>query len=232
MRKNLFVLIIVLSPFNFGFCQNMSSDLTDQDTTVLGGTVVDFIGFLTTDTLQVYNCCIIAENVSFPNSWFFAICNPFLCASSNVPEVCFSYPDTVNNQIFSGGFGGSLIKLSVFTSSSTTPEIGELDLKLKNNTLNDSSSVHIIVRTNGQSVGIDDVDNSDEIYFDPINKYIIVPENLVETNYEIFDMNGAIAQSGLMQDKISYEQLLSGHFVLKYQVENNVVALYFNVISK
>lgn len=208
--------------------QSIEWNLTDHDTTVMAGSIVEFHGLIETDTLQVYPCSIRIENVNFPSGWFFTFCNPFYCFAEGVAFSNFNYPDIPNQVFYNDGFGSEMGKIDIHTLIGSTQAVGELDFVFENLETNEVFSSHLIVRTNNQSLSVSDlIENKVSLYPNPIysEKYISVDINKPFC-YSILDQFGTIIEENISIDgNIECFSLSIGIYFLQIHMPNQANSL-------
>jgi len=215
--KFLFTLFFAFS-CGKSIAQPLTWDLENEDSTVTAGMFVDFKGHLSTDSSQVYSCIARAENINLPAGWYFVICNPFSCLMNNMPSTSFIYPDTVNNDWNNNGYGGNLAKIGIHTTSGNTVQVGELDFVLENTTTNEIFSRHLIVRTNGESLGFQSESNGTMVVFpNPVNDQLIISNCEPTSPYVIVDLAGRELVTGFTDGLVDCFTLLPGNYLLQLE---------------
>ena len=218
--KFLFTLFFAFS-CGKSIAQPLTWDLENKDSTITAGSFVDFKGHLSTDSSQVYSCIARAENINLPAGWYFVICNPFSCLMNNMPSTSFTYPDTVNNDWNNNGYGGNLAKIGIHTASGNTVEVGELDFVLENTSTNEIFSRHLIVRTNGQSLGLQSESNETMVAFpNPVNNQLTITNCKPNSSYRIVDLSGRVLETGITNGVIECSKLLPGNYLLQLELMN------------
>lgn len=218
--KFLFTLFFAFS-CGKSIAQPLTWDLENEDSTITAGSFVDFKGHLTTDNSQVFNCIARAENINLPAGWYFVICNPFSCLMNNMPSTSFTFPDIVNNAWNNNGFGGSLVKIAIHTTPGNSIQVGELDFVLENTSTNEIFSRHLIVRTNGQSLGLQSESNETMIAFpNPVNDQLTITHCKPNSSYRIVDVSSSVLDAGITNGVIECSKLLPGNYLLQLELVN------------
>lgn len=220
MKKIIFSFLLVFNSININ-SQTINWSDYDTDSTVIAGTeVVIYYNLQITDSSNIYHCSVKAENINFPSDWHFTICTPFTCLSNDISVANFNYPDTFNYSFFNDGFGSEMITLHVYTHTGNSIQTGELDLVLYNNDSNESYINHVTIRTNGQSLSLEQ--NTDNYLINnPVENEITITENF--DYYELFNLNGQKIDSGIIENNtINCSTINSGIYYLKL-TSNNLV---------
>lgn len=221
MKSLIFFMMYFAFMSNTSFAQSLTWDLENEDSTITAGSFVDFKGHLTTDNSQVFNCIARAENINLPADWYYVICNPFSCLMNNMPSTSFAFPDIVNNDWNNNGYGGSLVKIGIHTTPGNSIQVGELDFVLENTTTNEIFTRHLIVRTNGESLGLQSESNESMVLFpNPVNDQLTISNCEPTTPYVIVDLTGRALETGFTNGVIDCFTLLPGNYLLQLAWEN------------
>jgi|GEM_PF-5400961 len=221
MKSLIFLMMYFAFMSNTSFAQSLTWDLENEDSTITAGSFVDFKGHLTTDNSQVFNCIARAENINLPADWYYVICNPFSCLMNNMPSTSFAFPDIVNNDWNNNGFGGSLVKIGIHSTAGNTVQVGELDFVLENTSTNEIFTRHLIVRTNGQSLGLQSESNETMVLFpNPVNDQLTISNCEPTTPYVIVDLAGRELGTGFTNGVIDCSTLLPGNYLLQLALVN------------
>lgn len=221
MKNKVFFTLLLCLVIGKSVAQSLTWDLENEDTTITAGSFVDFKGHLTTDNSQVFNCIARAENINLPAGWYYVICNPFSCLLNNIPSTSFAFPDIVNNDWYNNGFGGNLVKIGIHSTVGNSIQVGELDFVLENTTTNEVFSRHLIVRTNGQSLGLQSESNEKMVAFpNPVNNQLTITNCKPNSSYTIVDLSGRVLEAGITNGVIECFELLPGNYLLQLELIN------------
>ncbi len=221
MKNKVFFTLLLCLVIGKSVAQSLTWDLENEDTTITAGSFVDFKGHLTTDNSQVFNCIARAENINLPAGWYYVICNPFSCLLNNMPSTSFAFPDIVNNDWNNNGFGGNLVKIGIHSTVGNSIQVGELDFVLENTTTNEVFSRHLIVRTNGQSLGLQGESNETMVVFpNPVNDQLTITNCNPNSSYTIVDLSGRVLEAGITNGVIECSKLLPGNYLLQLALVN------------
>lgn len=199
--------------------QTISWSVADTiDTTVAAGTDVMVKPYLQMNDSAVYSCLVRVENVNLPSTWYYTLCDPFICLAPNHPQTTFLYPDTVDYDFYNNGFGLEYLKIGIQTAQSAVGETGELDLVFENLTSGYQLSSHIIVRTHPQTTA-----GWNESM--PLNPLVVFPNPVVNQlnfqghitgkYYEISDQAGRIVLNGSLDEQIDCSNLQKGNYIVR-----------------
>lgn len=217
------IALVLWKPIS-GFGQPITWDLEDVDTTVTAGSNVQIYAHLFKSDAVVYACAASVTNVNLPAGWYYTLCNPFVCLTPDNSETTFNYPDMINYDFDNEGHGIEAIKVAVYTTPGNAVLMGELDLTFENVTTGDVFTNHIIVRTNGESLSIEENNAAAKpmIYPVPVSDELQILNCTAGTFYAILDVSGRELTNGITSGNIDCSQLNSGNYYLQIVQEGQI----------